>query len=87
MPLVQTAGEAEQGSSSITSTTEPLITPGGSLVAVRWKRCAGRRVLRNRTMNRTEAHPIEVLLLVALLALEAAVTVAFALVALFLIPI
>lgn len=33
-------------------------------------------------MNRTEAHPIEVLLVVALLALEAAVTVAAALVAL-----
>lgn len=33
-------------------------------------------------MNRTEAHPIEVLLVVALLALEAAVTVAVALIAL-----
>lgn len=33
-------------------------------------------------MNRTQAHPIEVLLVVALLALEAAVTVAAALVAL-----
>ena len=53
-------------------------------MAVRWKRCAGCRVLRNRTMNRTEAHPIEVLLVVALLALEAAVTIAAALIALLL---
>ena len=35
-------------------------------------------------MNRTEAHPIEVLLVVALLALEAAVTIAAALIALLL---
>jgi hypothetical protein len=48
---------------------------------MRWKRCAGCRILRPRTMNRTEVHPIEALLLAVLVVLDAVRVLAVSLVA------
>lgn len=54
----------------------------GLLPGWRWKRCAAGRPIALGLMNRTDPHPIEVLLVVAWLAVEAACHLLAALVAL-----
>lgn len=54
----------------------------GLLPGWRWKRCAAGRPIALGLMNRTEPHPLEVLLVACWLAVEAAATLVAALVAL-----
>jgi hypothetical protein len=55
-----------------------VILAGASLACLRWKRCAAGRSIRPGNMNRTEAHPVELAIVAALVVADALLTLVVA---------